>query len=390
MPDWFTGLQPAVQAAVITATVGLVAAVVTGVGTATNVLLKTWLDRRAENAQLERAQRDAYRQYAEPLTAAATALYWRLREVFETPGGGFFLQVGGGMTRFEDYKVSSTRYRVAALFGWFAALRRELLRSATHPDPSVSPMRKAISHVESAFADGTEIEAKRARALAASWGLELDESAVEVVGRRVDSALKRALHAAGVGSARDLSTEQAGALHSRINELVSSAIGAEALPQGRIDATRDSTNDALCAHEAWLYRDWQHALGDLMLAGGDSRPSVRDFLSFCDLHDAGSPSERALISRIDDVIVGLDVEGDPLEDARIDQLHAVFLALAELIRAFHTSEPRRSQAAAGTLDAIEKTLTRASAAKGEAAVADPRSGRLVRSAMSDDGRIRRG
>lgn len=154
MPDWFLGLQPAVQAALITGAVGLLDAVVTGVSTATNALLKTWLDQQAERAQLERAQSDAYRQYAEPLTAAATALYWRLREIYESPGGGFFLQPGGGATRFEEYKVASTRYRIAALLGWFAALRRELRHFGANPDPAVLPMSNAIIRVESALADG--------------------------------------------------------------------------------------------------------------------------------------------------------------------------------------------------------------------------------------------
>jgi len=363
MPDWFIGLQPAVQAALITGAVGLVAAVVTGVSTATNVLLKTWLDRRAERAQLERAQSGAYRQYAEPLTAAATALYWRLREIYESPGGGFFLQPGGGATRFEEYKVASTRYRIAALLGWFAALRRELRQFGTNPDPSVLPMRKAIIQVESALADGNEVEAQRARTLASYWGIPLNEHEVRIVGRRVDAALKRTLHDAGAGSARALNPEQTTALHASISKLMSTALGAQAPSPDTLSATREAVTEALSVREAWLYRDWQHALGDLVVAFGgtsDAKPYVRDYLSFCDLYEAGSASEKALISHVDEMLVGLDVEGDPVQDARIEQLHAVFLALAELIRAFHRSEPKRSQATPGTLDAIEKTLASAS------------------------------
>jgi hypothetical protein len=63
------------------------------------------------------AERETYRRFAEPLTDAASALFWRLREIFETPGGGYYLERGGGESLFESYKASSTRFRIAALLG---------------------------------------------------------------------------------------------------------------------------------------------------------------------------------------------------------------------------------------------------------------------------------
>ena len=106
--SWFTHLAPAVQAAVIAGAVAVLAALVTAISTATNLVLKDRLDRRAAAAEERGLRRALYRNYADPLTSAAESLYWRLHEIFEDGRSGY-LAPGGGRTRFETYKASSTR-----------------------------------------------------------------------------------------------------------------------------------------------------------------------------------------------------------------------------------------------------------------------------------------
>lgn len=96
------------QAAVIAGAVAVLAALVTAISTATNLVLKDRLDRRAAAAEERGLRRALYRNYADPLTSAAESLYWRLHEIFEDGRSGY-LAPGGGRTRFETYKASSTR-----------------------------------------------------------------------------------------------------------------------------------------------------------------------------------------------------------------------------------------------------------------------------------------
>ncbi len=98
-------------------------ALITAVGTAINIWLKDWLDSRARSKVKRALRRESYRKYADPLTAAAESLFWRLHEIYASDRGDY-LHRGRGLTRYEQHKASSTRYRIAALLGWMVALRR--------------------------------------------------------------------------------------------------------------------------------------------------------------------------------------------------------------------------------------------------------------------------
>jgi hypothetical protein len=52
-----------------------------------------------------------------------------------------------------------------------------------------------------------------------------------------------------------------------------------------------------------------------------------------------------------------DTLGDRSKDARIDQLWAVYFATAEIIRALHFVDPKRSRITSETLDAANVTLS---------------------------------
>ncbi|MCK9276436.1 MAG: hypothetical protein M0P57_15260 [Syntrophales bacterium] len=116
MIKWFSDLSVTVQAALI----GALASIV--VGLIRDFVLKRLSERREALKSVE----DVYRRYAEPLGAAMTSLMWRLREIFSKDGRASYLAGQGPKTTFEDYKIQSTYYRLAAVLGWLRALRREL------------------------------------------------------------------------------------------------------------------------------------------------------------------------------------------------------------------------------------------------------------------------
>jgi hypothetical protein len=203
--SWFKHLTPAAQAAVIAAAVAVLTALVTAISTATNLVLKARLDRRAAVAEERGLRRDLYRKYADPLTSAAESLYWRLHEIFEDGRSGY-LAPGGGRTRFEHYKASSTRYRLACLLGWMTALQKELTLCNAQPDKSVAAMRGALGDLEYAMAEGGHIEQYKATKLAELWRLELTR--VDAAGRAIDPIVDRCRHENRVDSVACLGRDQ--------------------------------------------------------------------------------------------------------------------------------------------------------------------------------------
>jgi hypothetical protein len=202
---WFKNLPPAAQAAVIAGAVAILTALVTAISTATNLVLKARLDRRAVAAEERGLRRDLYRKHADPLTSAAEALFWRLREIFDDGRGGY-LAPGGGRTRFEHYKASSTRYRLGCLLEWMTALQKELMLCNAQPDNSVAALREALSDLEYALAEGGHIKRYRAGGLAELWRLEL--TTVDAAGRAIDPIIDRCRHANRVDSVASLDRDQ--------------------------------------------------------------------------------------------------------------------------------------------------------------------------------------
>lgn len=358
LADWYGELDPAVQTAVIAAIATLLAAVVAAVSTATSVWLNAHFERKAEASRTADAQRTTYRRYAEPLTSAATSLYWRLREILEL-GIGHYLAEGGGATRYEAYKVLSTQYRLAALLGWIAALRRELVLIDATADPSISGLRDAVSRVESALAEGGHVELARVEILAELWGLGLSPDDSQRLGSPVNAVMKRHLHEAGAitTAALDDSDRELLAIDLArcVHKLTSIDVDTDVARRTSSDVAR-----ALSIREAWLYRDWQQAIGDVMLdesPGGSRRFEVRGFRAFERMADNPTHKDAKWLRRLCEVFDGLSLDGDTRNDARVAMLRSVLVATASLVDDFHKAEPERSGVEARTLTAVRATLS---------------------------------
>lgn len=354
--NWFKHLNPVVQAALIAGAVAVITALVTAIGTGTNIALKDRLDRRATASAARDLQRELYRKYADPLTTAAESLYWRLREIFELGRSGY-LGPGGGLTRFEKYKASSTLYRVAALLGWMTALKRELALRNAQDDRSVGPMREALHKLESALAEGGHIERDKATALAELWCIE--GIASDTAGRDIDAVVDRCRHANGVASVADLDDEHRILLLRDVADALIMRIEHARVTPETLAASSDEAIAALSIKQAWIYRDWQDAIGDWMLrenVAGARRFDVMSYRSFSDIEREPTNGDAAWLELLRGLTDGLELGGDERKDARIAQLRGVFEAVANLIAQFHEAEPELSSVRESALAAVRKTL----------------------------------
>jgi hypothetical protein len=118
---------------------------------------------------------------------------------------------------------------------------------------------------------------------------------------------------------------------------------------------------ALTTREAWIYRDWQAAIGDWMLIenrGGARRFDVRSYRSFFAAEADPQADDQEWLDRLGEVTDSLDVQGDPLHDARIEQLRQIYLAVATLMVRFHDAEPEVSALSETTLKSATELCER--------------------------------
>jgi hypothetical protein len=167
----------------------------------------------------------------------------------------------------------------------------------------------------------------------------------------VDRVIDRLLTERGSSTTVTLTLDGQVALATQVSSCVSDRAGVT-VDSGLVAATAAELAEAFDIHEAWIYRDWQRAIGDLMLVpviDGPRRFEVMGYGDFESLWVERADAASASLARLTALTDRLDLGGVPEADARIGQLQAVRQAVAELIVEFHMSNRRRSTVSDGTL-----------------------------------------
>ena len=222
------------------------------------ILLRDYLSRDREKRKLAREAEVHLRLYADPLREAARSLEYRLTELVD--GRDVYFSATAPKTEFVRYKRHSTLYRLAALLGWIRAVRRE----RSYLDPQSREVPPSISRIEEALADGQRVEVHRARGLLSLWSVECAEDSMATLAGEIDVIRHRY---AGTESAKDL---------SHLSEDIQSTLVSECA-RAVEEHTNTVVNKDLLANrlsvaiaylgirEAYIYRDWQEGIGDLMI-----------------------------------------------------------------------------------------------------------------------------
>jgi hypothetical protein len=301
-----------------------------------------------------------YRSYADPLTSAATHLLWRLNEIFYKES--YYLKPEGEPTEFERYKQISTLYRLASLSGWIQAYRRELAFLPEAAPGKLRPLRDAITEFQMALADGSHVELQRLESLSALWELTLppDKQVKARVANALEKVLKRLLHSAGVGIAKDLSETTQHALCLKARDILASELRSAPISDAVLEETKARAIQSLSIWESWLYRDFQAGIGDLMIQESPSkvrRFDVVGYRSFEAMMYKGSAEERRWLQRLTNTIENLDISSADRFDARVEFLRNTLRATAQLVQVLAAIEKRRKSISSKELTVSKKVLT---------------------------------
>ncbi len=319
---------------------GLVAAVVALVG--------RWLIVIVTERRRERHDSLAVcRSYADPISRAAKRLFWRLREMTVADRATSYFSEP--RTNFEEYKYNSTLYRICEMVGWLRAYRLEINYFPINAR-ELKSVTDAIEFFESTLSEGAHVELERARRVCKTLGIsELNERELEAKALDVERTLKRALQLEGVDLATELRGRRRKALCTEVADILS--YGSELS-----DEQCESVVSALAIREAWLYRDYQDGLGDLMLrpvSRGSRRFDVIGFAEFERFLRTNDPDQRIWVSRVQGLVDDLDVGGGNQGDARTEMFRMTLTATGGLLAALGDLDSDRRAALGTTLREVE-------------------------------------
>ncbi len=311
------------------------------------VPLFVWQDerRRRKNALV------IYRHYADPIILASSSLFWRLDEILRKEGRGSFLIESERITDFGQYKYDSTLYRIAAVIGWLRAYHRELTFFSLSNPKKLRGWVEAIQEFERALADGAHVETQRVDALASVWGIQsinnndLKECTKSEIGVSIDRVLQKYLHGSKVTTAEKIDDiTQRLKLCRELHAVFEEKLSEKALKDNEIGEKCEEAIRAVSIREAWIYRDFQSAVGDLIITeirDGSRRFEVIGFGNFGELLSSNDVDKERWINCLRRVIDDLDVSTTSSYDARVEMIKSVFRATVGLLDALHELDRKR-------------------------------------------------
>jgi hypothetical protein len=279
------------------------------------------------------------RTYADPLYEAARSLSFRLDEIIQVRNPGYLLS-GAPATTFIDYKRLSTSYRLASLLGWIRAFRRERSYLDAQGHAEGEETQGAIAKIEAALADGQHVEDSRLLDLMSLWHLDPSSIADTRLRIQLATSIEAERHRA-FGDKSNWSTEglnemEGAELVRGCANFLSYALKAD-IPDELVRSTTPAALLYLNIREAYIYRDWQAAIGDFMIveaSHGPRRFEVRGFGSFEDAYLSSRSGENMLqrrwFDRLEALFFNLDMSDGNIFDARRAQIKRLFEELKGL------------------------------------------------------------
>lgn len=291
-----------------------------------------------ENRVKRKARHFLFAKYKYQLFHASLNFEKRLHELSRTRSHYLWAQTNLGS--FYDYKYKSCVYRLCALLGWLRAFK--LLESSfaiKGHTKEIHEIVKVIREVESCFADGQRVEMYIAKSICKL--ISIDDSTLPV------------------GTLEKLSIEIDNLIQKFQNQYDIEYV-ADLVPQGKTDFIIElkdtltnlniSTNNVQLVEMqiineasiklALIYRDWQQAIGDLMIVRTtDQSFEVISFRAFEEIWQMDvSKAEKKWLTRAERMFKNLDMQADRKGDSRIHQLEELYKCLFALMKVLYNSK----------------------------------------------------
>jgi len=335
----------------------VLAAVITSVFTISGILLKDFfLKRLEENRSDARLKSSIYERYSNPLATSSIEVLNRLSEILFAKHRPVYLKgkwsasnpnAGG---EFRAYKKLSTTYRLASMLGWLQACRREFSYLRVTDPRDGTKVANAIDAFENALADGSWVEQERVTRLCELWQLCSHDKVTKIadlegLGVKADNLIWDHLENAKLDDASLLSDAARRCLCRSIADCISAHLNTNQVSEEYMDKQLPYAFAIVGMRESWIYRDWQKAIGDIMVLPIDSdarRFEVIGYGAFEHLISEGTEEEKTALRRLLSIFEDLDLSIQDRFDSRPRQLRAIAQATAELLLALYETQGRQT------------------------------------------------
>lgn len=340
---WFNKLpdqaRGAVYAAIIISFSSFVTVLLTFI--VKDYLIPIWL----ENRKRKKENSNAFLKYETPLLQALISLNYRLEEIFTDRS--FFLLPEAPPTEFYKYKFISTLYRLAAVIGWIRAIQMETINLVAPSKNRYRRIDDAIQGFCKSLADGQHIEVALVKNLCKTWDisiLKIEAGVLRELGSEIDNLIQQYNFDNKQETATDLIVNEQRRLLQNIKEKIADRLNIDkAIDTGN---TFDIAMKEISIKQALIYRDWQQAIGDLMIEKIEKSIRSYDVIGFNKFESLcynGSIEEKKWIKRIECLFSGIDIVTTIEQfDSRIEQLKQIKKAAGELAKAFSLENTNKS------------------------------------------------
>jgi len=347
------------------------AALLTSLFTVSGIVLKDYVLKSLEERRSEKRARIAvYERYSNPLVTATISLLNRLHEILHKQHRPVYL-IGQGIKNasnpggtFRAYKKLSTVYRLAVVLGWVRACRREFSYLRVADPGNARKVDKAIDDFEDALANGEWVEKERVSRLCQLWHLCEQEKlkgieSIEELGAKVDNLIWGRLEEQGLDDVSLMDEVSRLALCRSIADCLCSHLKTNVISDASMDRSWPDAFNIIGMREAWIYRDWQSAIGDIMIlpTQGDTRKfEVMGYGDFEQMLSTGSEKQKVALARLLQIFDDLDFSIEDRFDGRPRQLRNIAKASAELILAIHEVQGNQSIVSPGAMERAHAIL----------------------------------
>jgi hypothetical protein len=303
-------------------------------------LIQRWNETHTKSVE----QRDIFRNYAAPLAGACQRLCWRFNEIFLEDRPQFLMTATLPLV-YNEYKRRSTLYRIATLVGWIRALDLELDALPRGASGFLTPVSGALSDVQSALADGPDVEILRLKQMCSVWSIDID-SLDDKRRKSLATRFEIRLYELAGNSLKHDSNHLKSLGHDKklevclgLCEFLCKELRRAPLDRGIIEETLNRAVAGLSYREALIYRDWQQAIGDAMLEL--DKESVRRYkvIGF-EQFEKVLVGESLWMEVFRDSIVDIDFESVNPNDYRATQLKSLAVGAAKVLLCLASTEDK--------------------------------------------------
>jgi len=323
------------------------AAAITALFTLAAILLKDYLLKRINEGRSDRRSEAAiYRRYSNPLVTSTVSLLHRLNEILYVEHRPIYLMkahhIGPkqGLGRsYLSYKKLSTIYRLAAVLGWIRACRREFSYLRIADPKGTQLVDDAIGSFERALADGGWVEQERVLRLCELWQLGNSGSwgkaeGIECLGTKANNIFWKILEETNKDKEDSPSLEREIKIRlcRMTADCITSHLKTNPITDAALDRTWEEALNIITMREAWIYRDWQSAIGDVMTRRSQAEERHFEVIGYGEFElflASGTEAEKLAVERLLSIFDGLDFSIEDRFDCRPRQLKAVARSTAE-------------------------------------------------------------